>query len=476
MNGKPSIGGNGKLGLVRILPLSSIRPSPQNESIYRPVNDDDPEIQKLAVSIRERGILEPLVVSSDYRILSGHRRYVAAQLAGLTHVPCRIVNISSDDIFFPQLLTEYNQQRVKAIDEVLREEILRANPEDSYAELRRERQQRAQVRTADLTTIELREERFRAEISAAKGPMLEAVRRIIAANEEFWPLSDRQIHYQLLNNPPLIHASKPDSVYRNDRNSYKSLVDLLTRARLEGHIQWEAIADPTRPVALWDVHRSCGDFISEATRNFLQGYWRDLLQSQPNHIEVIGEKNTIQGVIRPICSRFTVPYTIGRGYCSLDPRHQLVDRFYASGKENLILLALSDFDPDGEEIAHSFARSLRDDFGLDEDNIIAIKVALTAEQVDRLGLPPIMSAKATSANYDRFVDENGEDVYELEAVPAGELQRILEKAIQTVLDIDRFNAELEKEKAEAAYLKAFRQTAQRVLGQLEIPPNQENSD
>jgi len=38
-----------------------------------------------------------------------------------------------------------------------------------------------------------------------------------------------------LNAPPLIHGGKPDSSYRNTKNSYKSLVDLLTRARLEAH-------------------------------------------------------------------------------------------------------------------------------------------------------------------------------------------------------------------------------------------------
>ena len=91
-------------------------------------------------------------------------------------------------------------------------------------------------------------------------------------------------------------------------------------------------------------------------------------------------------------------------------------------------------DPDGDEIAHSFARSLRDDFGVSHDRIVPVKVALTRAQVDELDLPPIMQAKATSANYSRFVSRHGETVHELEAVPAGELQRILEVAITTVLD------------------------------------------
>jgi ParB-like chromosome segregation protein Spo0J len=461
---------NGKLGHVRILQLKQIRPSFKNDIIYRPISEDDPDIQKLAGSIREHGVLEPLVVTRDGYILSGHRRYVAALSAGLTEVPCRIEDIASDDMFFMERLTEYNQQRVKGIDEVLREEIVRANPEDSYQELLSQRKERARVRTGNLTEIYLREERYRAAITAAKGPMLEAVQKIIAANEDYWPLSDRQIHYQLLNDPPLIHAKKPGSVYRNDRNSYKALVDLLTRARLEELVDWEAIADPTRPVALWNVHRSPGDFIAKEAADFLKGYYRDLLQSQPCHIEVVGEKNTIQGVIRPVCSQYCIPYTIGRGFCSLDPRRQLVNRFGASGKERLILLTLSDFDPDGEEISHSFARSLRDDFYVDEDDITPIKVALTADQVEELQLPPVMSAKASSTNYERFVEEYGETVYELEAVPARELQHILQEAIETVLDVEAFNHEIEAEKADATYLKAARSTLQETLSKLQIPP------
>ena len=187
---------------------------------------------------------------------------------------------------------------------------------------------------------------------------------------------------------------------------------------------------------------------------------------------IIGEKNTIQGVIEPICGGYTVPYMIGRGYCSLDPRNRLVARFLESGKEKLVLLALSDFDPDGEEIAHSFARSLRDDFNIDEDRIIPIQVALTREQVEELQLPPIMSAKERSANYDRFVEEHGEVVHELEAVPPRKLQRMLGEALRTVIDVERFNAEVEAEKADAACLAAAQKSVREMLLKLQVPPQE----
>ena len=126
----------------------------------------------------------------------------------------------------------------------------------------------------------------------------------------------------------------------------------------------EAIADPTRPVSRWYVFPGTGEFIREETGRFLRGYYRDYQRPQPVHVELVGEKNTIEGIIRPIAEEFCIPYTIGRGYSSLPPRHDMAVRFRVTGKERLLILFLSDFDPEGDDIPHSFARSIRDDFGI----------------------------------------------------------------------------------------------------------------
>src|SRR5260370_40148270 len=88
-------------------------------------------------------------------------------------------------------------------------------------------------------------------ISPAKQPLLEAILRIIKGWRDYWPLSDRRIHYALLNDPPLKHAKKPDSVYRNDKASYNALTELLPRARLAGIIRMGAISHETRPVSIF---------------------------------------------------------------------------------------------------------------------------------------------------------------------------------------------------------------------------------
>src|SRR6185503_10390616 len=289
---------------------------------------------------------EPLAVTLDHFILSGHRRHAAARVARLHSVPCRILpfNRSDNPDRFLRLLREHNRQRNKSYDEKLREEIITINPDSAYQSLIEHRTKSAGVKVDGLAIVgEMR----RAAISKAKQGFLDAVLTVLEDNREFWPMSDRQIHYPLLNDPPLRQSSKPASAYRNDLASYKSLVDLLTRARLKGLIPMEAIADETRPVVLWKTWPDVQGFVRSELDGLLKNYWRDLMQSQPNHIEILVEKNTVASAVKAVAMRYCIPMTSGRGFCSLPPRFQMAKRFRASGKEKLILLVASDFDPDG---------------------------------------------------------------------------------------------------------------------------------
>ena len=71
----------------RMLPVEQIRPNP--EQPRKALGD----LRELADSIRQKGVLEPLLVrfvprEDCYYIISGERRYHAARAAGLREVPC----------------------------------------------------------------------------------------------------------------------------------------------------------------------------------------------------------------------------------------------------------------------------------------------------------------------------------------------------------------------------------------------------
>ena len=133
-------------------------------------------------------------------------------------------------------------------------------------------------------------------------------------------------------------------------------------------------------MTIWDVHNSTQPYVEEELNDFLSGYSRNLLQSQPNHIELFAEKKTLTSIIRPIATRYCMPLTIGSGSCSIAPIEKLAERFRKSGKENLIVLTIADFDPADIMIARSFAQRLRDYFGI--SNVDARRVALTQDQVE----------------------------------------------------------------------------------------------
>jgi hypothetical protein len=449
-------------GLVKIWALDLLTP-PENELIYRAIRYDDPEIVKLARSIRQDGLLQPLTVSADFYILDGNRRRAACALAGLNTIPCRVrADLRHGDPDFVRVLREFNRQRDKTVAERIREEMVTIEPAKAYEALTAQRifDSMTAIRESDAVTV--RQARGRATISAARQPMLEAVQRVIHDLADYLPLSDRQIHYALLNAAPLIHASKPGSTYSNNRASYQVLCDLLTRARLEGVIGFEDIADATRPHQPWATVTGVAEYVANKVRGFGRGYWRDLLQSQPNHVEIVAEKLTVQTVVERVAQRYTIPVTIMRGYPSLDLRYRLAERYRASGRDRLVLLVLSDHDPDGQEIMHSLGASLADEFDL-AFNLHMVRVAITGEQIADLGLPPSMEAKESSHNFAKFAAKHGRYAYELESIPPPALESILAGTIERNLDLSRFRQEVEQEKADAAEIAARQKILARAM-------------
>jgi hypothetical protein len=130
---------------------------------------------------------------------------------------------------------------------------------------------------------------------------------------------------------------------------------------------------------------------------------------------------------------------------------------------NLIILAVSDLDPDGDAIAHSIGQRLRDDYDISE--VAVIKAALTMKQVAELELPKKYErAKRGSPNYKRYVNAYDTDcVWELEALDPTVLQNLLTVAIESVIDLDAYNAEVDAEREDAAHIAATRARVLSVL-------------
>jgi hypothetical protein len=77
---------------------------------------------------------EPILISKDGYIISGHRRRVAAALAGLTRVPVRIYPISraKEPGRFVKLLVAMNSQRIKSTSDLLHETLVKIDPKEAH--------------------------------------------------------------------------------------------------------------------------------------------------------------------------------------------------------------------------------------------------------------------------------------------------------------------------------------------------------
>ena len=99
-----------------ICPIEKIRPNRNQPRKYFAAD----KLEELAASIREKGIIQPLVVTrrdDHYEIIAGERRWRAAQKAGLHEIPVVIREATPDAIMELALIENIQRQDLNAIEE-----------------------------------------------------------------------------------------------------------------------------------------------------------------------------------------------------------------------------------------------------------------------------------------------------------------------------------------------------------------------
>lgn len=103
---------------------------------------DEAALTELAADIKERGILEPLIVreveeGDQYEIIAGERRYKAAQAAGLSHVPVIVREMNDREARFATLAENLQRQDLDPKDEQRYFQLLQAEYELSLRDIAR---------------------------------------------------------------------------------------------------------------------------------------------------------------------------------------------------------------------------------------------------------------------------------------------------------------------------------------------------
>ncbi|MDB5643481.1 MAG: chromosome partitioning protein ParB [Hyphomicrobiales bacterium] len=123
----------------RRIPIEFIRPNPRNPRR----SFDDEQLAELADSIREKGVIQPIIVRANartadaYEIIAGERRWRAAQKAGIHDVPVVIVEADDKQALEIAIIENVQRSDLNAIEEALGYEQLASEYSYSQSDLAR---------------------------------------------------------------------------------------------------------------------------------------------------------------------------------------------------------------------------------------------------------------------------------------------------------------------------------------------------
>lgn len=102
---------------VRIIPIDRIDPNPEQPRLAF----GEEALQELSLSIREHGVLQPILVrpfeGNRYQLIAGERRWRASKLAGLETIPALVEEIDDDTALEISIIENLQREDLSPLDE-----------------------------------------------------------------------------------------------------------------------------------------------------------------------------------------------------------------------------------------------------------------------------------------------------------------------------------------------------------------------
>ena len=89
--------------------INKLKPHPRNNEFFDDMTGE--KWNEFLESIKSRGVIEPIVITQDYTIVSGHQRVRACKELGIQKINCEIHNYNSDDEVLQDLIETNIRQR-----------------------------------------------------------------------------------------------------------------------------------------------------------------------------------------------------------------------------------------------------------------------------------------------------------------------------------------------------------------------------
>jgi hypothetical protein len=246
-------------------------------------------------------------------------------------------------------------------------------------------------------------------------------------------LTLRQLYYQLVSR---------DYIANNIRE-YSNLGTLVSSARLAGLIDWSHIVDRVRNLethASWDDPES---IVDSAAQGFHLDRWKD----QDTYVEVWIEKNALRGVIEPVCTELDVPYFVCIGYTSQSEMWSAARRLERRilGGQTPVILHLGDHDPSGRDMTRDiqerldlFIRTDLKEKGRGFYGVEVNRLALNWNQIEQYAPPP-NPAKLTDPRARVYIEEFGDESWELDALSPTTIAEIIRDAVHDHIDWEKWD-------------------------------------
>lgn len=265
-----------------------------------------------------------------------------------------------------------------------------------------------------------------------------------------YELTLRQAYYQLV----------ARGYIENNECSYKNIGSLINDGRLAGLIDWNSITDRTRNLrnrAHWDQPQ---DVIYSAKYSYLLDKW----EGQPNYVEVWVEKDALIDIVGQACRPLDTPHFSCRGYTSQSEMWSAAQRFIRQkNREARYIIHLGDHDPSGIDMTRDIQERL-EMFGAD---VYVKRVALTMNQVTTYNPPP-NPAKITDSRCGKYIDQYGEESWELDALEPQMLTKLITNEVTALRDDAIYQAICDREEAEKRELQTVADEYQKVISFLSV--------
>jgi hypothetical protein len=220
---------------------------------------------------------------------------------------------------------------------------------------------------------------------------------------------------------------------KNTQKNYKRLGGIIADARMVGLIDWAHLKDTGRQTDTqfhWDNYEgeTPGEILRDRGNAFALHKW----SNSPYHVEVMVEKDAIEGVVGPIAARYDCPFTSNRGYSSITAQRDSglrLRRAMNEGKD-VVVLYVGDHDPSGIDMTRELEYKLELFSG---GGITMKRLALNMDQIDEYEPPP-NPVKLNDSRAAGYVEQFGDDSWEVDALDAQVLADLVSNAIEDYVD------------------------------------------